>query len=63
MDVTSIANLSTTIAETGTKRDVAVAVFKKQQDIQATAAAQLLDGITPPQKLPAHLGNTINTTA
>ncbi len=66
MDVLSIAKLSTTIAETGNKQEVAVAVLKKQQDMQKSMATQLLDGIAPPQpaqNLPAHLGNNVNTTA
>ena len=63
MDVTSIAKLSTTIAETGRKEEVAVTMLKKQQDMQKTAMTQILEGIQPPQNLPAHLGNKINTTA
>lgn len=66
MDVLSIAKLSTTIAETGTKQEVAVTMLKKQQDTQKSMVTQILDGITPPQpaqNLPAHLGKNINTTA
>ena len=66
MNVNTIAALSTTIAETGRKDEVAVTMLKKQQDMQKANMAQLLDGITPPpapQNLPAHLGNKINTTA
>ena len=63
MDVTSIAKLSTTIAETGRKEEVAVTMLKKQQDMQKTAITQILDGIQPPPNLPPHLGNKINTTA
>ncbi|MEW6021685.1 MAG: YjfB family protein [Pseudomonadota bacterium] len=66
MDVLAIAKLSTTMAETGNKQEVAMTMLKKQQDIQRNHATQLLDAIQPPQpaqNLPAHLGNTINTTA
>jgi hypothetical protein len=63
MDVLAIARLSTTIAETGTKEDVGMAMLKKQQDMQKSTMTQILDGIQPPQNLPAHLGNKINTTA
>lgn len=63
MDVLAIAKLSTTIAETGIKEDVGMAMLKKQQDIQKSAMTQILDGIQPPQNLPPHLGNKINTTA
>jgi hypothetical protein len=66
MDVTSIAKLSTTIAETGRKDEVGITMLKKQQDMHKAHMSQLLEGITPPppvQNLPAHLGNKINTTA
>jgi hypothetical protein len=66
MDVLAIAKLSTSIAETGTKQDVATTMLKKQQDMQKSTMTQILDGIQPPQpaqNLPAHLGSKINTTA
>jgi hypothetical protein len=66
MDAMSIAKLSTSIAETGTKDAVGLAMLKKTQDIASSTAAQLIGGITPmpaAQNLPAHLGNKINTTA
>jgi hypothetical protein len=65
MDVMSIAKLSTSIAETGTADAVGLAMLKKSQDIQQSTATQLLSAIqpTPSANLPAHLGNTINTTA
>jgi hypothetical protein len=66
MDAMSIAKLSTSIAETGVKNEVGLTMLKKAQDIQASTAAQLLGAVTPmpsAQNLPAHLGNTINTTA
>jgi hypothetical protein len=64
MDAMGIAKLATSIADTGLRQDVAVAMVKKTQDIQADTAAQLIDAMkqsTP--NLPAHLGNHINTTA
>ena len=66
MDVTSIARLSTSMAETGTKQEVDIAILKKAQQIESATATQLIDAIkaTPTvQNLPQHLGNTINTTA
>ncbi|QNA88354.1 putative motility protein [Massilia sp. Dwa41.01b] len=65
MDVASIAKLSTTIAETGNKEEVAMTMLKKQQDMQKSMATQLLGTIAPPpaQNLPAHLGQNVNTTA
>lgn len=65
MDAMGIAKLATSIAETGTRQDVGIAVLKRAQDIQATTATQLLEAVkgSAPTNLPAHLGNTINTTA
>jgi hypothetical protein len=66
MDVAGIAKLATSIAETGNKQEVGIAVLKKAQDIQTATATQLIDALqavpTVPN-LPAHLGNTINTKA
>jgi len=63
MDVTNIAKLATSMAETGIRQEVGVSMLKKSLDIQAASAAQLLDALPQPQNLPAHLGNTINTKA
>jgi hypothetical protein len=66
MDVSSIAKLSTSMAETGTRQEVDIAILKKTQDIAMSTATQMLDAIQPMpsvQNLPAHLGNTINTKA
>jgi hypothetical protein len=66
MDINSIAKLSSTVAETGIKQEVGLAVLKRAQQIQASTAAQLLNAVQSPpavQNLPANLGNTINTTA
>jgi len=63
MDVTNIAKLATSMAETGIRQEVGVTMLKKSMDIQAASAAQLLDALPQPQNLPSHLGNTINTKA
>lgn len=65
MDVSSIAKLSTSIAETGQRQEVSLAVFKKAQQIQEATATQLLEALPAVQQanLPPHLGNKINTTA
>ncbi|WP_426100490.1 YjfB family protein [Massilia sp. TSP1-1-2] len=66
MDVASLANLSSSVAETGVKQEVGLAVLKRAQQIQASTAAQLINSVSSPptlQNLPAHLGNTINTSA
>ena len=66
MDLTGIAQLSTSMAETGTKQAVDIAILKKAQDMESSTASALiqdLPGVPSAQNLPAHLGNTINTTA
>jgi len=69
MDVTGIAKLATSIADTGLRQDVSMTMLKKAQDIQSTTATQLLAALPPvtpaasTQNLPPHLGNHINTTA
>ncbi|MGJ7917712.1 YjfB family protein [Massilia sp. LXY-6] len=70
MDVMGVAKLATSIADTGTRQDVSIAVLKRAQDIQASAATQLLDAVQSAapapqlsQNLPAHLGKNVNTTA
>ncbi|MBB5369570.1 MULTISPECIES: YjfB family protein [unclassified Janthinobacterium] len=66
MDVGSIAQLSTTMAETGTRQAVGLSVLKKAQEVQSSTATALLAALPPvpaAPNLPAHLGNRINTTA
>ena len=66
MDVTGIAQIATNLAETGTRQEIDIAILKKAQDIESTQATQLIDAIKnvpSAPNLPAHLGNTINTTA
>jgi hypothetical protein len=66
MDVSSIAKAASTIADTGTKQEVDIAVQKRAEDIATATATQLIDAIKSPppaQSLPDHLGQTINTTA
>jgi hypothetical protein len=61
MDVAGIAQTATSIADTGTRQAVGIAVLKKAQDIAASSATALIEAIPP--NLPAHLGNNINTKA
>ncbi|HAT29448.1 MAG TPA: putative motility protein [Janthinobacterium sp.] len=66
MDVTGIAQLSTSLADTGTKQAVGISVEKKAQDIQSSSAAALIEALPPVQStpnLPSHIGSRINTTA
>lgn len=66
MDITGIAQISSSIAETGNKDAVGLAVQKKAQDIQSATATALIEALPPvtsTPNLPPHLGRTINTTA
>ena len=45
MDVMGIAKLATSLADTGLKQDVGIAVLKRAEDIQAATATQLLDAV------------------
>jgi hypothetical protein len=66
MDVSGIANLATSLAQTSTSNDVSLAVFKKALDAESSAAVALIAALPPVQSsanLPAHLGQNINTTA
>jgi hypothetical protein len=66
MDVTGLAKLAASVAETGTKQEVDIAILKKAQQIETSVATQLIDSVKSVptvQNLPAHLGNTINTSA
>jgi hypothetical protein len=66
MEISAIARLASSIAETGNKQEVGLAVLKRAQDIESAHATQLIEAVqvaSPVQNLPAHLGNKINTTA
>lgn len=66
MDVTGIANIATTMAESSTNQAVSIAVLKKAMDLSAAGALALIEAIpdnTSIQNLPSHLGQNINTTA
>jgi hypothetical protein len=66
MDISAIARASASVAETGTKQEVDIAVLKIAQKIESSTATQLIDAVqsTPTvQNLPSNLGNTINTKA
>ncbi|MDQ1817576.1 YjfB family protein [Massilia scottii] len=63
MDVSGIASLATSMAQTGIKQEVGYAVLKKAQQMEGQVAAQLIDALPQSPRLPSNLGNTINTTA
>jgi hypothetical protein len=63
MDVTGFAHAASTIADTGTKQDVALEVLKRAQQIESATATQLIEAIQPAPNLPDHLGKNVDTTA
>jgi hypothetical protein len=63
MDVTNIAKLATSMAETGIRQEVGMTMLKRAMDIEASSAAQMIASLPQAQNLPAHLGNSINTKA
>lgn len=66
MDVTGIASVATTMAESRTNQAVGIAVLKKAIDSSTAGALALIEAIPDNrsiQNLPLHLGQNINTTA
>ena len=67
MDVTGIAKLSTALTTAKTSEEVGTAVLKKALDLSASTASALIAAAAPPPapaaRQPAHLGNSIDTTA
>lgn len=65
MEISNVAKSAVSIADTGTKQEIGVAVLKKALQVEASTATALINAVQPaqPAKLPPHLGNKINTTA
>lgn len=66
MDAMGIASLATSLSASSTQQAVGTAVLKKALDAQSSSAAALIAALpstTSAPSLPAHLGNSINTTA
>lgn len=65
MEVNTIANVGTAMAQTRTAQEVSTTVLKKALDAQSSAATALLKALPPvaPPNLPPHLGQNINTKA
>ena len=65
MDVTSIANLATSMSQARAGQEIGIAVLKKAIDISASTATALIDALPEPisRNQPSHLGQNINTTA
>lgn len=65
MDINGVTRAATSVAETGTRQDVALEVQRRAQEIDKSTATQLIDAVrsVPAPTLPSHLGNNIDTTA
>jgi hypothetical protein len=65
MDVNAIAKLSTAMGETRQSQEIGTTVLKKTLDMAKSNAAALIASVPAPAspRLPAHLGNSVNTTA
>lgn len=66
MEVTDIARLATSMAQTKIHQQVGVAVLKKALDMEGStvlALLQALPAVPSAANLPANLGQNINTTA
>lgn len=66
MDVTGIAALATAMSQARLQQEVSMTVLKKALDQQGTTALALIEALPAVQSaanLPAHLGQTVNTTA
>jgi hypothetical protein len=65
MDVNSIARLSTALSATRQGQEIGTTVLKKSLDMAASNTAALIASVPAPAsaRLPAHLGNSVNTTA
>lgn len=63
MDVSSVASLSTAMAQMKVGDAVGITVLKKAMDIEAQAALQLLQALPAVASNPPHLGNVIDVRA
>jgi hypothetical protein len=65
MELSSIANLATSLSMAATVQEVGTALYRKALDIERANAAALLQALPPPPSvnLPPHLGRNIDTTA
>lgn len=62
MDITSVASLANDLHAGQLGQDVSIAVLKRALDAEASTAAQLIAAVPAP-RLPANLGQTVNTIA
>ena len=62
MDVSTVASMSSQVAQMKVGDAVGIAVLKKAMDIQAQGALQLLEGLVQTNN-PPHLGNSVDVKA
>lgn len=63
MDVSSVASLSTAMAQMKVGDAVGITMLKKAIDLEAQAALQLLQALPAVASNPPHLGNAIDVRA
>lgn len=63
MDVSSIAQAGVETAAANTGAQLGIAILKSALDIEAQNAAVLMEALSESARLPAHLGQNVNTTA
>ena len=63
MNVSSIAEVATTLSETRLNQAIGIAVLKKAIDQNAENAINLISALPSSQSLPSHLGKNINIVA
>lgn len=60
MDVSTITNLASDLAQARTGDAVSISVLKKAMDIQEQNALQLLEALPPVPNNPPHLGQSVD---
>ena len=64
MDISAVALAATEMNQSGTANAVQLAVLKKAMDIQAQAALELIQAVSPAKTSnPPNLGNQVDTFA
>lgn len=63
MDVSSVAGMSTAMAQQQTSSQAAIMVLKKAIDIQSSNAMQLLQAVPQVSSNPPNLGNSVDIRA
>lgn len=63
MDVSSVASLSSSVAQMKVGDAVGITVLKKAMEIEAQGTLQLLQALPQPANNPPHLGNSVDVRA